>query len=672
MLSNISKNVFQLRQKRGITLSGLSELSGVSKSTLSSLESGYGNPTIETLWAIANALDVPFSSLVYSSSPATPTNPAELEEGGVIVRFIERSDEDPRVEAYILNFAAGARKESAPHPQGVVEKITVLSGRVWAGPVWQPRLVFPGETVAITGDVPHVYASDGGIASALVVIEYPQGTRHYGSLELILDPSKNHDSMDELKAAFRRILLEAALGVKARRVRAKRPGQDFSDKSIKFSEFVSKSPGTCFKWPITLVTFDYEEEILFYIFPTRATNAFSGLKDLDSYEGNIREALRLSALAETAHKPLSEGDMEYLSAIVSENSFLLSSLAHEILSNRGKIILPGPLGSKGPDFSAGVQKNKEERSFSSRIDVRKYNTFELLHPAYARQIAALAQDIWDFRPDLASGGCECIDVGTGPGTPLFMLKEIIPNLRVDAIEPDDLAFQLLNINNICKETIKPQKTDFLKYDRVFPVPLITSVGASHHFNTAFFFQKAYSLIDDGGLLIIADELLPCFSTPEERLSALIRHHCSYILSSMPPEHDEFVRFAPAQEISFYEAFRDVAPIAVFEVEAGLVSQAVRRCRDLYAKVRDTAKDNDFDHPAGAMAHFFWLEWQAMVAGFDYEVECKTYPGRFKELARLAGFDLKRHRRIFATEGSDSNSGGTHVFTFAKPEKKHSG
>lgn len=669
MLSNISKNIFQLRQKRGITLSGLSELSGVSKSTLSSLESGYGNPTIETLWAIANALDVPFSSLVYSASH---TDPAELEEGGVVVRFIERSDEEPRVEAYILNFAAGARKESAPHPQGVVEKITVLSGRVWAGPVWQPRLVFPGETVAITGDVPHVYASDGGVASALVVIEYPQGTRHYGSLELILDPSRNHDNIEELKSAFKRILLEAGLGVKARRVRLKRPGQDFSEKSIKFPEFVSKSPGTCFKWPVTLVTFDYEEEILFYIFPARATNAFSGANNTATYNGHLNEALRLSSLAETTHKPLSENNMEYLLALVADTSFLLSSLAFEILANRGKIILPGPLGSHGSDVSSSIQRNREERSFSSRIDVKKYNTFELIHPAYARQVVALTQDIFDFRPDFTKPGCECIDVGTGPGTPLFMLKEIMPDLKVEAIEPDDLAFQLLDSNNICKETIEPKKIDFLKYDREEPVPLIISVGASHHFNTAFFFQKSYSLLEDGGLLIIADELLPCFSTPEERHAALIRHHCAYILSSLPPDHDDFIKNAPAQEISFYEAFRDVAPVSVFEVEAGLVSQAVRRCRDLYARLKDTAKDNHFEHPAGAMAQFFWLEWQAMVAGFDYEIECKTYPGRFKELGRMAGFELKRHRRIFATEGSDSDSGGTHVFTFAKPEKKQPG
>ncbi|BBI52252.1 hypothetical protein HORIV_46730 [Vreelandella olivaria] len=70
-------------------------------------------------------------------------------------------------------------------------------------------------------------------------------------------------------------------------------------------------------------------------------------------------------------------------------------------------------------------------------------------------------------------------------------------------------------------------------------------------------------------------------------------------------------------------------------------------------------------PLDAHVRFFRLEMQAMVAGFDYEVERKTYARRFLEMARLNGFELLQHRRVFATSGTDDWQGGTHVFAFRK-------
>jgi len=42
---------------------------GIAKSTLSQLESGTGNPSLETLWAICVALDAPFSRLLDPPDP---------------------------------------------------------------------------------------------------------------------------------------------------------------------------------------------------------------------------------------------------------------------------------------------------------------------------------------------------------------------------------------------------------------------------------------------------------------------------------------------------------------------------------------------------------------------------------------------------------------------------
>ncbi|MCS5517437.1 helix-turn-helix domain-containing protein [Pseudomonas qingdaonensis] len=46
------------RLQSGMSVSDLARRAGVAKSTLSQLESGLGNPSIETLWALATALGI--------------------------------------------------------------------------------------------------------------------------------------------------------------------------------------------------------------------------------------------------------------------------------------------------------------------------------------------------------------------------------------------------------------------------------------------------------------------------------------------------------------------------------------------------------------------------------------------------------------------------------------
>src|SRR5918997_2985059 len=66
----VAANIRVLRRQAGLTLAELAAAAGVGKSTLAQLESGRGNPSVETLWAIAAALQIPFSRLVEEDRPA--------------------------------------------------------------------------------------------------------------------------------------------------------------------------------------------------------------------------------------------------------------------------------------------------------------------------------------------------------------------------------------------------------------------------------------------------------------------------------------------------------------------------------------------------------------------------------------------------------------------------
>ena len=70
------------RTRAGLSLTELARRAGIGKSTLSQLESGEGNPSVETLWALSTALGVQFSALL--DSPIPTVEVIRFGEGPVI------------------------------------------------------------------------------------------------------------------------------------------------------------------------------------------------------------------------------------------------------------------------------------------------------------------------------------------------------------------------------------------------------------------------------------------------------------------------------------------------------------------------------------------------------------------------------------------------------------
>src|SRR3990167_7975796 len=63
----VGKNLKRLRTERGLSLERLAQSSGVSRAMLGQVELGQSAPTINVLWKMARALDVPFSALITSN-----------------------------------------------------------------------------------------------------------------------------------------------------------------------------------------------------------------------------------------------------------------------------------------------------------------------------------------------------------------------------------------------------------------------------------------------------------------------------------------------------------------------------------------------------------------------------------------------------------------------------
>ncbi|NNN30927.1 helix-turn-helix transcriptional regulator [Streptomyces sp. S3(2020)] len=159
----IAASLRRERTRVGLSLSELAKRAGIAKSTLSQLEAGSGNPSVETLWALAVALGVPFSALVEPPAPAVQViragqGPAVAsEQANYVGALLSSSPPGARRDIYRITAEPGAARDSEPHIPGSVEHLIVSSGRVKAGPRGEEVELEPGDYMAYRGDVAHSY-----------------------------------------------------------------------------------------------------------------------------------------------------------------------------------------------------------------------------------------------------------------------------------------------------------------------------------------------------------------------------------------------------------------------------------------------------------------------------------------------------------------------------------
>src|SRR5882762_10068596 len=68
-LELIAASLRRERRRTGLSLTEVARRAGIAKSTLSQLESGTGNPSLETLWALSVALEIQISQLLDPRQP---------------------------------------------------------------------------------------------------------------------------------------------------------------------------------------------------------------------------------------------------------------------------------------------------------------------------------------------------------------------------------------------------------------------------------------------------------------------------------------------------------------------------------------------------------------------------------------------------------------------------
>lgn len=164
----VGANLRRLRARRELSLEALARLSGVSRAMLGQIELQQSTPTINVLWKIARALNVPFSALIAQPSaarakvvPGARTKILTSRDGAFSSRALFPFDGPRKVEFYELRLAPRGLEEAEAHPPGTVENLVVTGGSLEIGVGGERHRLDPGDAIQFEADVPHQYRNPG-------------------------------------------------------------------------------------------------------------------------------------------------------------------------------------------------------------------------------------------------------------------------------------------------------------------------------------------------------------------------------------------------------------------------------------------------------------------------------------------------------------------------------
>ncbi|MDA3922643.1 MAG: helix-turn-helix domain-containing protein [Salinisphaera sp.] len=638
----IATNIKAYRAEREITLTGLSELTGIGKSTLSNLERGQGNPTIETIWQLAQVLNVGYGDLVGRAPAQASTSE------GVSVELINYEESERKIETFRMTFEAASLREADAHVSGVTEHVLVLSGALTVGGIDDRTMLYAGQSKTFKADQEHLYQAAESGAQAIVSVIYPdQRSAFKDSHAARLDWPVTREAWSGVQDLVTRLCVDSKHGIPFGRLRFTGCHMDFDQA---YDALVDNLGSESKTGPGMSMTYAGSQSPEVIVLANVGTHECIPHRD---YPTTLSQAVHLANRAARRVR-LTETDYAALRENAAGPGICLSTLAAEVLTNAGYTTVPSHVGVKSAT-SRSDEPDTSDVLFEDRIDVDSYAAFELVHPAYARQCVEVAAHL--HAVDARKHGC-VLDVGTGPGLPLSMIDELVPNTEFLAVDPSRTAHRYLEkrfANSSHISTMMAGVADIPlepKYNNAI------SIGASHHLDTTVFLGSIRDRMNVGGTLCVSDEMITPFGNKRQRGDHLLAHHLRYIHDTLV--HTDLARTTP-DEAELVRLCRRNVPSTLYNALAGEGEVAAGQARRLLSQIHRLDLPAQASIPELAFYRFHVLELEALVAGLDYEVEQKTSPACFIDLANEIGFQLINHRRIYATHGRDPWHAGTHVF-----------
>jgi transcriptional regulator with XRE-family HTH domain len=174
----LTSNLRRLRIARHLSLSELARATGMSKATLSGVENGRANPTLDTLAALAGALRIPVVELLEEAPlgemrVVRAAGGANEQGDGIPRRLLDAIELAGAVEVVEIALRARQMQENDARADGSRVHVYVLQGKLIAGPVERITELGPGDYASFPTDVPHMYEAGQSAARALLLEHTP-------------------------------------------------------------------------------------------------------------------------------------------------------------------------------------------------------------------------------------------------------------------------------------------------------------------------------------------------------------------------------------------------------------------------------------------------------------------------------------------------------------------
>ncbi|HEY8565646.1 MAG TPA: XRE family transcriptional regulator [Beijerinckiaceae bacterium] len=159
----LGKTVQRLRKAYNLSLSELSEQSGVAKSIISQIERNETNPTLATIWRLSQALDVSIERVLASGdeepfierSSKADTPILVSDDGRMRLAIIGWIKTVEWLQWYDVQAEPGGVLDSEAHQRGSVECLSVLEGEFEVEVSGVTQRGRAGETLRYRCDRPH-------------------------------------------------------------------------------------------------------------------------------------------------------------------------------------------------------------------------------------------------------------------------------------------------------------------------------------------------------------------------------------------------------------------------------------------------------------------------------------------------------------------------------------
>ncbi|NLT26193.1 MAG: helix-turn-helix domain-containing protein [Microbacteriaceae bacterium] len=179
MAQLVSRNLRRIRGERGLSLAELARRAGLSKQTLSTIEQGDANPTIETVAAIAEALGVSFRALVTDWGSASRLVRGDdvdwrPEAGGERAPLMQLFGSGYVRTALLRLDPAEPLETRPPESTGALHHVYVLDGEIEAGPEHELERLRAGDHLTFPADRPHRLRALDAVATAHLTSTSPQ------------------------------------------------------------------------------------------------------------------------------------------------------------------------------------------------------------------------------------------------------------------------------------------------------------------------------------------------------------------------------------------------------------------------------------------------------------------------------------------------------------------